>query len=165
MLKLAHLVGAEKLSDDWRSEFVPTGDAYKQIEQHFRFNNGSEPETIDPQLMTGVPEGRLALALFSGLATLHPRTLEPVPDLAESWEISEDGLTYTFRLREGLTWSDGVAITSATFVESWKRLLSPATASEYVYQLFKVKNAEAFFRGEVDFNAVGIRNPNPSPLK
>ena len=75
------------LPDTWRDEFMPEGDA-KAIEQHFRFNNGTEPATLDPQLMTGVPEGRLALAMFSGLGAQH-QTLQPVPDLAESWSISE----------------------------------------------------------------------------
>ena len=62
--------------------------------------------------------------MFSGLVGLHPQTLQPVPDLAKAWTISEDGLTYTFSLRENLTWSDGTPITSDTVVASWKRLLT-----------------------------------------
>ena len=160
LASLVLLQGAETLDENWRDEFIPEGDAYKRIEQHFRFNNGTEPATLDPQLMTGVPEGRLALAMFSGLVGLHPATLQPVPDLAESWSMSADGLTYTFTLREGLTWSDGTPISSETIVASWKRLLTPATAAEYAYQIFYVKNAQAYFNGEVEFAAVGIKNPD-----
>ena len=161
---LGQIYAVDALPENWRDDYVPEGDAHTSIEQHFRFNNGTEPATLDPQLMTGVPEGRLALAMFSGLVGLHPQTLQPVPDLAESWTISDDGLTYTFTLREGLTWSDNTPLTSESVVASWKRLLTPATAAEYAYQIFYVKNAQAFFKGQLPFEDVGIKNPNPRTL-
>ncbi|MCU0723296.1 MAG: peptide ABC transporter substrate-binding protein, partial [Planctomycetes bacterium] len=68
-------------------------------EQVLVFNNGTEPETLDVHKMTGVSEHTLALALFEGLTTHDPKTLEARPGVAESWEVSKDGLAYTFRLR------------------------------------------------------------------
>ena len=66
-----------------------------------------EPKTLDPQLMTGEPEGRVAEAIFEGLTRLDARSLEPVPGVAESWDIAPDGKTYTFHLRGDARWSDG----------------------------------------------------------
>ena len=120
------------------------------------FLNGAEPETLDPALITGQPEGRVANALFEGLLTFD-KSGKPQPGMAESWTVSEDGRIYTFTLREGLTWSDGTPLTARDFVESWRRTLDPATASEYAYQLHYIKNARAFNEGKsADFSQVGV---------
>ena len=129
------------------------------------FLNGAEPETLDPALITGQPEGRVANALFEGLLTFD-QSGKPRPGMAESWEVSEDGRVYTFTLREGLTWSDGTPLTSRDFVESWRRTLDPATASEYAYQLHYIKNARAFNEGEsADFSQVGVSAPDERTLR
>lgn len=129
------------------------------------FLNGAEPETLDPALITGQPEGRVANALFEGLLTFD-QTGKPQPGMAESWEVSDDGRTYVFHLREGLQWSDGTPLTALDFVESWKRTLDPATASEYAYQLHYIKNARAFNEGEIpDFSKVGISAPDDRTLR
>jgi oligopeptide transport system substrate-binding protein len=83
---------------------------------------------------------------------LNAATALPEPGLAERWEISTDGLVYTFHLRSNLTWSTGEPITADDVVYSWRRVLNPATASDYAGQLFFVKNAEAFCTG-------GIKDP------
>ncbi len=125
--------------------------------QVFTFNNGSEPETLDPHKMTGVPEHTLALALFEGLTTHDPKTLAPRPGMAESWESSEDGLQYTFHLRKDAVWSNGDPVTTADFLYAWKRALLPATGCEYAYQLYYIKNARAFNEGKIDdFSEVGV---------
>jgi oligopeptide transport system substrate-binding protein len=148
----------EALMDvDWAGMF-PAGDGWKEHEQEFVFNNGAEPETLDPHLMTGVPEHTLALALFEGLTAHHPRTLQAMPGVAAWWEISEDGLVYTFHLRDDAKWTNGETVTAEDFRWSWERALSPATASQYAYQLYAVKNAEAFNKGEVkDIAEVGMK--------
>src|SRR5579862_7433386 len=64
------------------------------------FGNNSEPQDIDPQIVTGDGEANITLALFEGLVTYDPKDLHPVPGVAKSWEISPDGLVYTFHLRE-----------------------------------------------------------------
>ncbi|MGA1130437.1 MAG: peptide ABC transporter substrate-binding protein, partial [Chthoniobacterales bacterium] len=129
------------------------------------FLNGAEPETLDPALITGQPEGRVANALFEGLLTFDTQG-QPQPGMAESWEISEDGRVYTFRMREGLVWSDGTPLTARDFVASWRRTLEPATASEYAYQLHYIKNAKAFNEGEItDFGEVGVSAPDDRTLR
>ena len=134
--------------------------------QHFRFNLGTEPETIDPALMTGVPEAQLAFQLFEGLVVNDPKTLEPKPGCAEKWEISPDGLVYTFHLRKGLKWSNGDPLTAEDFFYSWKRVLEPKTASEYVYQMFYIKNGKQYFEGKIkDFSQVGLKVIDPLTIQ
>jgi oligopeptide transport system substrate-binding protein len=110
----------------------------------FRFVNGTEPKTLDPTLMTGEPEGRIAKELFEGLARLKASSLEPVPGAAESWEITPDGKTYTFHIRKAARWSDGRPVTAPDFVYSWRRMQEPAVGSEYAYIMHMVRYAEAF---------------------
>lgn len=110
----------------------------------FVFNNGAEVSTLDPAATSGVPEGRVMYALFEGLTVKHPETLEPLPGVAESWTVSADGRTYTFHLRRDARWSNGEAVTAHDFEGSWKRLLSPATAAEYAYQLWYLENARDY---------------------
>lgn len=114
----------------------------------FRFNNQTEPKTLDPQLVTGQPEHRLVLAIFEGLVRRDARTLKPAPGVAKSWEISPDGKRYTFHLRDEARWSDGHAVTAGDFIYAWKRLLDPKVASEYAYILFPVRYAEALNSAE-----------------
>ena len=129
------------------------------------FINGAEPETLDPALITGQPEGRVVNALFEGLLRFdrHGRS---TPGVAVSWEVSADHLTYTFHLRPDAKWSDGQPVTSRDFVESWRRTLDPVTASAYSYQLFAVKGAEDFATGkEKDFAKVGVEATDPLTIK
>ena len=111
------------------------------------FVNGAEPETLDPSIITGQPEGRIVNALFEGLTTFDSQG-KSGPGAAESWRVSEDGKLYTFKIRPDAKWSDGRPLTASDFVESWKRTLSPETAASYNYQLFYLKNAQAFCRGK-----------------
>jgi oligopeptide transport system substrate-binding protein len=119
--------------------------------------NTAEPETLDPALLTGIPEMRIAVGMFEGLARLDPKIAQPIPGLAQSWDISADGKIYTFHLRTNLVWSTGEPITADDVVYSWIRTLAPATASDYAGQLFYVKNAEDFNAGIIkDSSLVGI---------
>jgi oligopeptide transport system substrate-binding protein len=111
-----------------------------------RFVNGAEPRTLDPGVMTGAPEGRIADALFEGLTVRDARTLRPVPGVAERWTVSPDGRTYTFVLREDARWSDGRRVTAHDFVYSWRRLLDPERGAEYAYVLHPVRLAKEYNR-------------------
>src|SRR3990170_1190475 len=91
-------------------------------EQVFRINNMVEPGSLDPGVVTGVPEHRIIANLFEGLATNDPKDLAPQPGMAKSWTIAKDGLTYTFQLREA-TWTDGRKVTAQDFVYAWERVL------------------------------------------
>src|SRR5689334_19358267 len=82
----------------------------------FSFVNQSEVRSVDPQLIAGHPESRVIRALFEGLVDWHPKTLEPIPGVAERWEISSDGHVYTFHLRPSACWSDGSPTTANDFL-------------------------------------------------
>lgn len=128
----------------------------------FVFVNQGELSSLDPALATGIPEGRILMAICEGLTSLHPKTLEPVPACAESWELSEDGRTYTFRLREGLAWSDGRSLDAGDFVFSWHRLLDPATASSYAYLLWNVEGGKEFNSGRSSLREIpGLEARDP----
>ncbi|NOT30252.1 MAG: peptide ABC transporter substrate-binding protein, partial [Planctomycetes bacterium] len=134
----------------------------------FVFHNGSEVSTLDPAAISGQAEGRVAMALFEGLTVKDPATLEPLPGVAERWELAPDGLTYTFHLRAA-RWSNGDALDAADFLWSWRRLLEPETAAPFAYQLFAVRGAEAFARAKADerearWSEVGLRAPDQRTL-
>ncbi len=130
--------------------------------QVLRVGNGAEPEDLDPQAITGVTEAKLVMALFEGLLAPDPHDLHPVPGVAESWDISPDGLTYTFHLRPNAKWSDGSPLTAQDFLDSWKRMLSPKFASEYVYLIYNfVAGAKDYYEGRLaDFSKVGFATPD-----
>ena len=91
--------------------------AERAAEQIVRFNIGAEPETLDPAKSTGVPEARIELNVFEGLTRLDENDM-PQPAIAESWEISEDGLRYVFHLRKS-QWSNGEPVTAHDFEYAW----------------------------------------------
>ncbi|MBI2814868.1 MAG: peptide ABC transporter substrate-binding protein [Opitutae bacterium] len=123
--------------------------------------NGAEPATLDPHLVDAYTESRLVAALFEGLTVIDERTSTAAPAAAERWETSADGLTWTFRLRAGLRWSNGEPLTADDFVQSWRRCLSPELASPYAYFFYPVKNAEAFNTRQIaDPAAVGFAAPD-----
>lgn len=138
------------------SSSSPGGVAAEQI---LKIGNGTEPQDLDPQTVTGVPEHKIIMALFEGLASEDPKDLHPVPGLAESWDISEDGKVYTFHLRPNLKWSNGDPIVASEIVESYKRMLSPKLAAEYAYLVYNfVEGAKDYYEGKItDFSNVGFK--------
>ena len=123
--------------------------------QQLVFNLGEDPETMDPTLNNSSGAGTMILNAFEGLMVLDEND-QAVEGTAESMEVSEDGLVYTFKIREDAKWSDGEAVTADNFKYSWLRALNKETAAEYAYQLFYIKNAEKFYNGEVTADEVGI---------
>ena len=122
----------------------------------FVFLNGAEPETLDPSLIVGQPEGRLAMALFEGLTSFDERG-QVTPGVAEKWEVSPDGLVYTFHLRPEARWSNGAQVTARDFRDTWQRTLAPETGAEYAYQLYYIRNGRAFNEGKLtDFSKTGV---------
>ena len=115
--------------------------------QILHMGNGTEPQDLDPHIVTGVPEHRIISALLEGLVLENPRDLIPEPGMAESWTISDDQKIYLFHIRKEARWSNNVPISAHDFVYSWKRLLSPGLGAEYAYQLFYLKNAERYYNG------------------
>lgn len=130
-------------------------------EQILHFGNGAEPQDLDPQLVTGVTEHHLIMSMLEGLVIEDPVDLHPIPGVAERWEISPDGLTYTFFLRKNAKWSNGDAVTARDFLESYKRILTPSLASQYAYMHHVVKHAQAYNEGKLtDFTKVGYQAPD-----
>jgi oligopeptide transport system substrate-binding protein len=128
----------------------------KKDAKHLRYAVAAEPETLDPRKSTSIPAGIVAAQLFEGLTALDAGS-RPVPAAAERWEISPDGLVYTFHLRKGAKWSNGEPVTAADFEFAWKSTLSPEFASSYAYQLFYLKNGRAYNEKKAAADAVGVK--------
>ena len=109
-----------------------------------RYISGSEPESLDPQLGTGQPEARVYMALYEGLVEYEPKTMEPIPELAESWEISKDGTEYLFHLRKNAKWSNGDPITANDFVFTFRRGFDPDNAFRNANLGYYIKYAEPY---------------------
>ncbi len=124
----------------------------------FIIGNGAEPESLDPHLVSGVPEHRIMMGIYEGLVTPDPETATAMPGVAESWEISSDGTEYTFTLREDAQWSDGTPITAQQVVDSWLRVLNPETAAPYAWfpSMF-IQGAAEYNAGEAGPESVAVR--------
>lgn len=103
---------------------------------------GSEPDIIDPALNSAVDGATLLVHGFEGLMTLDENGT-PIYGQAESHSVSDDGLTYTFTLRNGLKWSDGKPVKASDFVYSWNRAISPETAADYAYMFESIEGYES----------------------
>ncbi|MDG5497109.1 peptide ABC transporter substrate-binding protein [Niveispirillum sp. BGYR6] len=118
--------------------------------------NGAEPETLDPAKSSGVPDSWIQYDLFEGLL-IPDGSDKLIPGAAEKWDISPDGLVYTFHLRRNAKWSDGTPVTAADWVFSWKRLVDPKNGAKYGYFLWVVKNAQAINLGKLPVDQMGVR--------
>jgi len=116
-----------------------------------------DPQQMDPTLNSYSRSSQVLQNLFKGLYKLDADGSTFVPAIAEGVEISEDQLTYTFTLREGLKWSDGSDLTAYDFEYSWLRVLDPEVLSKATSDLWIVKNGEAYYRGECAAEDVGIK--------
>ncbi|MFT3809620.1 MAG: peptide ABC transporter substrate-binding protein [Micropepsaceae bacterium] len=126
--------------------------------------NQSEPDTLDPSKATGSWESNILGDMFLGLTT-EDAASNPIPGAAESWTISEDGLVWTFKLRQGATWSDGVPVTADDFVFSFRRQMDPATASQYASMLYDIEGGEAVNAGKAPLDALGVRAVDATTLE
>ncbi len=121
---------------------------------------------LDPHTAVTITEIDVATALFEGLVAEHPQTLQPVPGVAERWEVSPDGLNYTFHLRANARWSDGSAVTADDFVQAWRRVLTPALAAPNATLLYVVQGAEAYHKGATtEFGEVAVKATSPQTLR
>jgi len=135
--------------------------AEKQI---LRKGNGSQPQTLDPHKAEGVPSSNILRDLFEGLTGESPDG-HVVPAGAQSWDISEDGLTYTFHIRPDGRWSDGSPVTARDFEYGFKRSLNPATGSKYTKILSPIKNAEAVAAGTLPLDDLGVKALDDDTLR
>ncbi len=114
-----------------------------------------EPASLDPHKISGTWENYIVGDMFVGLTTENPKA-EPIPGVAESWTISEDGTVYTFKLRESV-WSDGTPLTADDFVYSMQRILAPETAAQYASLLYVIKGAEAVNKGKAKAETLAVK--------
>ena len=128
------------------------------------FNLAVEPQTIDPVRNNAVDGSNVIFNLFDGLVRIGFNDA-PEPGCAERWEVSEDGMTWTFHLRKGLKWSDGKPLTAEDFRYGLLRLLDARNASPNAYMAYFLKNGEAFFNGKAGSEDVGIDVPDDATLR
>ena len=122
------------------------------------YNLSEESATIDPQLVTGETGIMIDYMCMEGLTRLGKNPGEVIPGTAEKWDISEDGLTWTFYIRDNAKWSNGKPVTAHDFAYGMKRALDPNTAAQYASFLYYIKNAEEFNTEKIkDFAEVGIK--------
>ncbi|MDW7615027.1 peptide ABC transporter substrate-binding protein [Peribacillus sp. SIMBA_075] len=119
-------------------------------------NNSSEPGSLHPANAQGTHESWILEHTFEGL-TKKTEEGKIVPGSAKSWEISDDGLTWTFKLRDGLKWSNGDPLTANDFEYAWKYALKPETAADYAYQLYYLKGGEAYNSKKGKEEDVGVK--------
>jgi oligopeptide transport system substrate-binding protein len=126
------------------------------------FGNKDEPSDLDPNINNALSTGIILGALFQGLDTYAGDGRTLLPGVAESWDVSPDGLRYTFHLRAGAKWSNGEPLTSKDFLDSFMRILDPQVACENAGYLFPVRGAQDFLEGRSkDPSSVGLSAPDP----
>ena len=124
-------------------------------------------QSLDPQQATDGTSFEVIADYTDGLMQMDSDG-QAVPAIAESYELSDDGLTYTFHLRTDAKWSNGTPVTAADFVFAWQRAVDPAVASEYAYMLSdigQVKNAAEIIAGEKDKSELGVTAVDDNTLK
>lgn len=127
-------------------------------DQIIHIGNLGEPNDLDPAYPDSQQTGNIIMGLFEGLAQYDAKTCEPVPAVAERWEASADGLTWTFHLRSNAKWSNGDPVTAGDFVYAYQRVLSPGLGAEYASMLFVLKNGEEYNSGKItDASLVGAK--------
>lgn len=143
---------------------VVSHDAEVLAEAVLRRGNGPEPESLNPQSSRTDPAFNLARDLFEGLLTHAPNgDLEPA--VATSWDISDDGLVYTFHLRPEARWSNGDPVSAGDFVFSFRRLADPATPAFYAQNMTLLRNGAEIVAGEMTPDALGVEALDPATLR
>lgn len=128
-----------------------------------KLGNGPDISTLDWQKAATVFEMRIANDICEGLLAYGARG-ESIPGVATGWTLSNDGLTYIFKLRPDARWSDGSPVTADDFVAAWRRLVTPATAAPQADKLFNLANAQAIITGTADPATLGVKAVDASTL-
>lgn len=139
-----------------------SGSGSSSDEKVFRYSTNTEPTTLDPSKGNCIPDNEIQHAITEGL--VRNTGGEVTEGVADEWEVSEDGLTYTFHIRDDAKWSDGEPITANDFVYSWQRLMNPETASPYAFIGEYIKNGLAVETGEMDPSELGVVAQDDSTL-
>ena len=127
------------------------------------FGNSAEPVSLDAPKTTGTWEDRIIGEMLIGLVQNDPEG-RPAPGMAKSWDVTPDGLIWTFHLRDA-NWSDGLPVVADDVVFAAQRLMNPATASEYSYLDYVIKNAQAVNAGKLPPSALGVEALDPKTVR
>ena len=147
--------GGDDSADDSSKDSNDSGDTTESTgSKELNLVIASEPPSLHPGLATDTTSGAILNQTHEGLMVM--KNGEPTPALAESYEVSDDLLTYTFKLRDA-KWANGDAVTAEDFVYSWKWVLTPENASEYASILYAIKGAEALHSGEGSADDLGVK--------
>ena len=146
----AGVAGASSLSACANSKVIGLDKARRSLD----IANSGEPLTLDPQKTEGAWANNIVGNMFVGLTT-EDENANPVPGMAERWEVSEDGLTWTFFLRDA-QWSDGQQCDAHDFEYAFRRILNPATLAQYASFLYPIQNAQAVNKGHLPPDQVGV---------
>jgi oligopeptide transport system substrate-binding protein len=125
-------------------------------EQKITFNLNADPKTIDPGLNSSTEGATVIANAFEGLLDVDSKN-QPIAGVASKWDITDGGKHYTFHLRKEAKWSDGKPVKAQDFEYAWKRALAPETASDYAYQMYYLKNGEAYNQGKAKADDVGVK--------
>jgi oligopeptide transport system substrate-binding protein len=125
--------------------------------------NGPDPDSLDPHKARSTESMTVLRDLFEGLTRLD-RNAVTVPAAAESWTVSDDGRLYTFKLRPGVRWSNGDPLVADDFVAGLRRLVNPATASQYAQVIDVILNAPDIVAGKKPPDSLGIAAPDPQTV-
>ncbi len=141
-----------------------SGASEEDKEKILRTNNASEPGSLDPALAQGTHESWVLDHIFEGLMKKSADG-EIVGGMAEKYKLAEDELTYTFTLRDDITWSNGEPVTAHDFEYSWKRALKPETAAYYAYQFYYIKGGQAYNEGKGSVEDVAVKAVDDKTLE
>ena len=137
--------------------------------QIYHHGNGSEPQGLDPHIVTGVPEHHILISLCEGLTIPNPNSNDMngyMAGTAESWSISDDGKEYVFNINKNAKWSNGESVTADDFVWSWKRILTASLGSQYPDMLYYLEGAYEYHNGLIDdFDQVGVKSIDEHTLQ
>lgn len=148
-----------------KEESKENSDKEAQGEKILRTNNSSEPASLDPALAKGTHESWILQHAFTGLMS-YDENGDLAPAMAESYDESDDGLTYTFHIREDAKWSNGDPVKASDFEYAWKRVVDPKLASDYAYQISNyVVGAEEYLNGDGSADDIGIKSIDDKTLE
>lgn len=126
--------------------------------------NDTDPKSLDHHKTSTVAESHVSRDLYQGLVSKDAKGVL-IPGAAEKWEISDDGLKYTFHLRQSAKWSNGDPVTAADFVYAYQRIQNPATAAEYANILYPIKNAQSINKGTMKPEEIGAKAIDDNTLE
>jgi oligopeptide transport system substrate-binding protein len=140
---------------------VPSAQATEKV---LRIANMGEPESLDPHKVSITTESNVLHNLFEGLVVHGPKAAI-APGTAERWSVSDDGVTYTFKLRANAKWSNGEPVTANDFVFSFRRIQDPNLKAQYAEVLYPIKNAEEINTGKLPVDQLGVKAVDATTLE